>query len=199
MKDIAKRKFFDRKASGWYQRNHTDEKSRIQKLINRFSLKPKDLVLDVGTGNGVLLPYLSTKVKLGGKILALDFSWRMISEAKKNNRKKNIGFLNASAEALPIKDRKLDCITCFSTFAHICEKKESLTEMARILKKGGRLYIAHPFGKKELAFHHKSAGGVVEHDTLPSDPVMKNMMRRCGFKEVQLIDQPDLYLASAKK
>ena len=199
MKDIAKRKFFDRKASGWDQRNHPDDKSQILTLINRFSLKPEDLVLDVGSGNGVLLPYLSAKVKRGGRIFALDFSWRMISEAQKNNRKKNVSFLNASAEALPIKDRKLDCITCFSTFAHVCEKKESLTEMARILKKGGWLYIAHPFGKKELASHHKSAGGVVKHDTLPSDPVMKKMMSCCGFKEVQIIDQPDLYLASAKK
>jgi len=199
MKDKDKVKFFDSKAIGWDRRNHPDDKLQIQKLVNRFSLKPKDLVLDIGTGNGVLLPYLSTKVKPGGRILALDFSWRMIALARKNNPKRNLGFLNASAEALPIQDQKLDCITCFSAFAHVCGKIESLKEMARVLKKGGRLYIAHPFGKKELVYHHKTTGGAVEHDTLPSDLLMKKMMMRSGFKNIRIIDRSDLYLASAQK
>ncbi len=199
MKDIDKRKFFDKKAEGWDHRNHPDDKFRIKKLIDRFSLKPGDLVLDVGTGNGILLPYLGSQVKRDGKVYAIDFSWRMIFEAKKNNRKTNVRFLNASAEALPIKDSRFDCITCYSAFAHLCDKEKSLKEMARVLKRGGRLYITHPFGKKELAGHHKVAGGAVEHDTLPSDVAMKKMMRDCGFKDIRIIDQPDLYWASAKK
>jgi ubiquinone/menaquinone biosynthesis C-methylase UbiE len=71
--------------------------------------------------------------------------------------------------------------------------------MSRVLKKGGRLYIAHPFGKKELAHHHKTAGGVVKHDTLPSDLLMKKMMMRSGFKNIRILDRSDLYLASAQK
>ncbi|MFH1336173.1 MAG: methyltransferase domain-containing protein, partial [Candidatus Zixiibacteriota bacterium] len=108
-------------------------------------------------------------------------------------------YLNASAEALPIQDQKLDCITCFSAFAHVCDKIESLKEMARVLKKGGRLYIAHPFGKKELNHHHKNAGGAVKHDALPPDHSMKKMMMRSGFKNIRIIDRSDLYLASAQK
>jgi len=199
MMDSSKREFFDRKAVGWDDRNHPDDTLKIRELIERFDLKPTDWILDVGTGNGVLLPYLSVKVKRGGRIFALDFSGRMISQAKSNNRKRNISFLNASVETLPIKDRKFDCITCFSMFAHVCNKKGSLREMSRVLKTGGRLYIIHPFGKKELAGHHKSAGGAVEHDTLPSDPAMKKMMRDCGFHDIRIIDQPGLYWASAKR
>ncbi len=194
-----KRKFFDRKAVGWDHRNHPDDTAKIREQVERFDLNPTDWILDVGTGNGVLLPFLSAKVKRGGRIFALDFSERMIFEAKSNNRKRNINFLNASVEALPIKDQKLDCITCFSMFAHVCDKKGSLREMARVLKTGGRLYIVHPLGKKELAGHHKSAGGAVEHDTLPSDPAMKKMMRDCGFHDIRIIDQPGLYWASAKR
>jgi ubiquinone/menaquinone biosynthesis C-methylase UbiE len=199
MRAKDKVKFFDSKAWGWDRRNHPDDKLQIQKLVAKFSLKPKELVLDIGTGNGVLLPFLSSKVKPGGRILALDISWRMIAWAKKTNHHRNLRFLNASAETLPIQDKKLDCITCFSAFAHVCDKIESLKEMARVLKKGGRLYIAHPFGKKELARHHKTAGGAVKHDTLPSDLSMKKMMLACGFKNVRIIDRPDLYLASAQK
>ena len=199
MADRDKVNFFDSKAFGWDQRNHPDDKLQIQKMVNGFSLKPKDLVLDIGTGNGVLLPYLSAKVKPGGRILALDISWRMIALAGRNNQERNLRFLNASAEALPIQDQKLDCITCFSVFAHVCDKIESLKEMARVLKKGGRLYIAHPFGKKKLAHHHLTAGGAVKHDTLPTDSMMKKMMIRCGFKNIRIIDRADLYFASAQK
>ncbi len=199
MTDKDKIKFFDAKARGWDRRNHPDDKQQIQKLVNRFSLKPNDLILDIGTGNGVLLPYLSSKVKTGGRILALDISWKMIVWAKKNNRRRNLRFLNASAEALPIKDQKLDGITCLAAFAHVCDKMECLKEMARILKKGGRLYIAHLLGKKELAHHHKNAGRAVMHDTLPADSIMKKMLMRSGFKNIRIIDRPDLYLASAQK
>jgi len=199
MKNSSKREFFDRKAVGWDKRNHPDDTLLIRELIERFDLKPTDWILDAGTGNGVLLPYLSVKVQRGGRIFALDFSGRMILQAKRNHQKKNISFLNASVEALPIKDRKFDCITCFSMFAHVCDKKGSIREMSRVLKRGGRLFIVHPFGKKELAGHHKSAGGAVEHDTLPPDPAMKKMMRDCGFHDIRIIDQPGFYWASAKR
>jgi ubiquinone/menaquinone biosynthesis C-methylase UbiE len=198
MMDSSRREFFDRKAVGWDDRNHPDDIAKIRELIERFNLRPTDWILDVGTGNGVLLPFLSAKVKRG-RIFALDFSGKMIWQAKRNHQKKNISFLNASVEALPIKDRELDCITCFSMFAHVCDKKGSLLEMSRVLKMGGRLYIVHPFGKKELAGHHKSAGGAVEHDILPPDPAMKKMMTGCGFHDIRIIDRPGLYWASAKR
>lgn len=197
--ESCKREFFDQKAIGWDHRNHPDDTLKIRELIERFDLNPTDWILDVGTGNGVLLPYLSVKVKRGGRLFALDFSGKMIFQAKRNNRKRNISFLNASVESLPIKDRIFDCITCFSMFAHVCDKKGSLVEMSRVLKTGGRLYIVHPFGKKELAGHHKSAGGAVEHDILPPDKAMKKMMKDCGFHDIRIIDQPDLYWASAKR
>jgi ubiquinone/menaquinone biosynthesis C-methylase UbiE len=199
MKDTDKVRFFDSKALGWDRRNHLDDKLQIQKLVNRFFLKPKDLVLDIGTGNGVLLPYLSPKVRPGGKILALDISWKMIAWARNSYPRRNLRFLNASAEAIPIQDQKLDCITCFAVFAHVCDKMECLKEMSRVLKKGGRLYVAHLLGKKELAHHHKNAGRAVMHDILPADSRMKKMMSACGFKNVRIIDRPDLYLASARK
>ncbi|MGB8656495.1 MAG: class I SAM-dependent methyltransferase [Candidatus Zixiibacteriota bacterium] len=199
MKDLSKRHFFDQKAPGWDDRNHPDDRQQIEKLAEEFELRPGDWVLDVGTGNGVLLPHLSARAGDKGKILSLDFSWKMISQAQMSKHRANIRFVNGSADSLPLKDGTIDCITCLAAFAHVCAQTEAMREIGRVLKKGGRVYIAHLLGKKELAEHHQRAGGAVEHDVLPPDSEMTKMMRNSGLQDIKIIDQPDLYLASARK
>jgi ubiquinone/menaquinone biosynthesis C-methylase UbiE len=198
--EASKRKFFDREARGWDDRSHRDDQRRIRELVRLFRLKPGDRVLDVGTGNGVLLPHLLEKVGASGKVVALDFSWNMIAEAARIETNESVSLLNASAEAIPLKDDTFDRVACLATFAHVCRKKEALKEMNRVLKEGaGRVYIAHLMGKKELAEHHCSAGKAVIHDILPSDSDMRGMMQEAGFKDILIVDRPQLYLASAGK
>ncbi len=201
---MSKREFFNKQAVGWDEQYNRDDTSQLRELVDRFDFEEGKSVLDVGCGTGILLPYLSEKIKEKGSVFALDFSWNMIFEAKKNGihpeeEKPHTYFINASAEALPLKDQTMDCITCFATFAHVTDQKKSIYEMGRALKTGGRLFIAHLLGKKELAEHHRLAGSEVEHDTLPDDDKMREMMRNAGLKDIDIIDQPNLYLASAKK
>jgi len=199
MKDLSKREFFDKEAHEWDDRYHQDDRSEIQRLVERFDLNPGDRILDVGTGNGILLPYLLRKIKNRGKIVAVDFSWNMLFEATKVEKKTNICFINACVEALPLRDQSFDCITCLAAFAHVDRKRKAVSELGRVLKSDGRLYIAHLLGKKELAEHHRSAGGAVKHDTLLPDLEMMAMMEGSGLKDIKISDQPNLYLASARK
>ncbi|NIO07628.1 MAG: methyltransferase domain-containing protein [Deltaproteobacteria bacterium] len=195
----CRREFFDKEARGWDERYHENDEQEIRRLASRLDLRPGDRVLDLGTGNGVLLPSLLEKTKDGKKILAVDFSWNMICEAARTGAKDGICFINASVEALPFKDRTMDCVTCLGTFAHVCDKREAIGEMSRVLRRSGRLYIAHLMGKEKLAEHHRSAGGAVKNDVLPPDREMAAMMKRAGLKKVHIIDRPDLYLASARR
>jgi ubiquinone/menaquinone biosynthesis C-methylase UbiE len=201
---MSRREFFNREAARWDGQYHRDHACQIKDLLARFDIKEGKSVLDVGCGTGILLPYLSEKVKEKGSVIALDFSWNMIFKAKKkSNRseeeKPHLHFINASVEALPLKDQTIDYITCLDTFAHVAEQEKALYEMGRAIKRGGKLFLAHTLGRKELAERHKSVGGGVEHDTLPEDDKIREMMRNAGFKNIDIIDQPNLYLASGRK
>ena len=196
---MSKREFFDRHAEGWDEQHNPDVASQIEELVKRFDLKEGKRVLDVGCGTGILLPYLSEKVKEKGLVLALDFSWNMIFKAKKSKQKSHLHFINAEVEALPLKDHTIDYVTCLDTFAHVNDKKKAVCEICRTLKKGGKLFIAHTLGKKELAEYHRAAGAEVEHDTLPEDDKMREMMRDAGLKDIEIMDQSNLYLASGRK
>lgn len=196
---MSKREFFNREAANWDGQYHREHVSQIRELVKRFDLKESKTVLDVGCGTGILLPYLSEKVKKNGLVLALDFAWNMIHEAKKKRGKPHIHFINASLEALPLKEQTIDYITCFATFAHVDDQRGAAYEMGRALKKGGRLFIAHLLGKKELSEHHRLAGGEVEHDALPDNDKIWGWLKDAGLKDIEIIDQPNLYLACAKK
>jgi ubiquinone/menaquinone biosynthesis C-methylase UbiE len=199
MNHLGKREFFDKEADGWDDRCHQDDEKEMRRLVERFELKPAEWVLDVGTGGGVLLPHLRRKVGEEGKVVGLDFSWKMIREASAARGKEANCLINACVQKLPFWDHTFDCISCMDAFAHMNDKRMALGEMERILKKGGRLYVLHTLESRKLAQYHREVGGVVRDDVLPADSEMRQMMETAGLKEIRILDQPGLYLASARK
>ena len=53
-----------------------------------------------------------------------------------------IGFLEASAEAIPLDDASLDTVVTTWTLCSIPDARRALAEMRRVLKPGGRLLFA---------------------------------------------------------
>lgn len=91
-----------------------------------------EIVLDAGCGTG----YFSKKWKLmGKKVIALDLSLLMLTNAKKKNTATS--YIKGDIENLPIKDNSVDF--CFSNLAiQWCNNThKALSELYRITKKGG--------------------------------------------------------------
>lgn len=98
-------------------------------------------VLNVGCGDGTL----TVACLEGGAsyVVGCDIDPRMISSAatRAARRKANISYAVARAERLPFRDRSFDLITAITLLAFVPEADQAVSEMARVLRDGGRLVI----------------------------------------------------------
>ncbi len=106
-------------------------------LIDELKIQKKDVVLELGCGFGRSFSYLLTKSE---NIYGVDISIAMIEAAKRNFNTKVKGLFVAEAETLPFRDNVFTKIICFTVFDALYQK-ESLIEMNRKLKMGGKILL----------------------------------------------------------
>jgi ubiquinone/menaquinone biosynthesis C-methylase UbiE len=99
------------------------------------------LAVDVACGPGTLTFPLAARV---GRVIGVDITPAMIESARAEAARKglqNIDFILGDASSLPLAGASADIVTCGYSVHHIPEPSRALTEMARILRPGGRLAI----------------------------------------------------------
>lgn len=111
---------------------------------------PKDArVLDIATGTGDVAFLAALK---GHSVVGLDFSERMLEQAKSKDVHRRVRWINGSADRLPFSDRSFGCIT--SAFA-LRNVRGSLAEVFkenyRVLRNGGRV-LHMDFARPRSAF-----------------------------------------------
>ena len=193
------RDYFDRMAGGWDKGVNADDLYRqLESLVAGFGIPCGGRVLDVGTGTGILHPYLLAAVGASGRVLAFDFSSCMLAQALKKSRPENLSCFQADVTAIPLASGTCDCVVCFAAFPHFARKQLALHEMARVTKKAGRVVIAHLMSRRQIARHH-DVNPEVEGHYLPPAGRMRRLFSTAGLKMVEIKDEPGLYLAMAQK
>ncbi len=98
------------------------------------------LALDIGTGTGDLALELA---KRGARqIVGADFSHEMLAAGRDKLAAKkvtNASWTLADALSLPFLEGTFDCVTNAFVLRNLADLRSGLTEMARVLKPGGRL------------------------------------------------------------
>ncbi len=191
--------FFDRRASDWEKMNYPPHvRKRLEALVKEFEVRPGERVLDVGTGTGVLIPYLCGEVEASGQILAVDLSFQMLRQANRKPRRDTDIIVQADVHFLPFANETVDRVICFAAFPHFTDKAKALREMSRVLRHDGILIIAHLLSREELAKHH-SAHPDVARDTLPDNHRMRSLFMNAGLFPLEIVNKPGKYLARGKK
>lgn len=108
------------------------------------------MLLDVGQGSGVISRLIADSTKL--KCFGFDISETTVKKAHKNHHGHNCHFVVGSAESIPFKDNTFDYVSANHILEHIPDDTAALHEIYRVIKKGGKLYLASPNDKKDIFF-----------------------------------------------
>uniref|UniRef100_A0AAU3IAF3 Methyltransferase domain-containing protein n=1 Tax=Streptomyces sp. NBC_01393 TaxID=2903851 RepID=A0AAU3IAF3_9ACTN len=130
----------------------TYEDSRIQQIRDRIhqslvdwvgeqGVRPQN-VLDVGCGTGALLRRVGIRFP-NAELTGVDVSPSMVETARaKVPEGLPVTFVHGAAEQLPFEDESFDLVVSTICFHHWRSRNEGLAEIQRVLKPGGRVFIA---------------------------------------------------------
>jgi ubiquinone/menaquinone biosynthesis C-methylase UbiE len=194
-----KQHYFDLLASTWDKGMAAEVLSGLGNIVEEVGIVPGSRVVDLGSGTGVLLPFLISQLGNEGKIIALDFSAAMLREAKARNFPALVSFVQADVHEIPLADNCIDLAICNNAFPHFVDKGRALKEIARILREDGRLVICHTMSWERINNLHRSLGGVVASDLIPEKSILQGLIAKARLEVVRFEDSEQRYLVVARK
>ncbi|KPN49464.1 class I SAM-dependent methyltransferase [Mycobacterium intracellulare] len=112
-------------------------------LVRLSAAMPGDRVVDVGCGTGYFTRRIARSVQPDGSVIGIDPSQSMVDYAAQR-APANCTFQIAGAEDLPFADQSFDLVVSSLAFHHfpVDRRADAVREMFRVLRPGGRLFIA---------------------------------------------------------
>jgi len=160
-------RFFDDLAERWDTIARHDP-SVLEELLTSVALQAGERVLDVGTGTGILIPWILRAVGESGTLVACDLSSRMLEKARLKHPSGVVRFVHSSVEGLARTEKDpFDAILCYSVLPHFADPIRTLTLLASCLARGGRLAVFHSQSREAINALHRETGGPVCRDHLP--------------------------------
>ena len=142
----ASRDFFQRNASRFHEyqdliASHHDYSDAISGFLDGIVPPSADNVLEVGPGEGKLLPILSQRFK---NVLALELSSEMLQKSKGLSDKRaltNIKFFHGDTSAAVDEGITADCITINMVLHHTPSPADVFADLGKLLNPGGALLV----------------------------------------------------------
>ncbi len=116
----------------------------MQLPIDWLEIPQGGVVLDVGAGPGNITTSLARAAGPDGLALGVDISEPMLARAVRSAAGPQVGFLRADAQKLPFRDASFDAAISMAVLQLIPYPVAAVSEIARVLKPGGRLAIMVP-------------------------------------------------------
>ena len=110
-----------------------------EKFINWMNPHLDSKLVDVASGTGDIAKLFSKKNNNFSKITCIEPNAEMFEEGRKNLKNfKNIKWIKAQAEKLPLNDNTFDFYTISYGIRNVTDINKTLSEAFRVLKPGGR-------------------------------------------------------------
>jgi len=161
---------------------------RLEKIVASADIAQGDVVLDVGTGTGILIPLIQAFNP--EKIIACDLSKVMLARLKEHY--KYVETILADVRDLTLPDLSIDVVFINACYPNIVDKRGAFKNICRMMKPGGRTVISHPMGKSFVDLLRK--GSPYPLDDFPDRPEAENLFKPYGFDIKKFVDEPELYI-----
>jgi demethylmenaquinone methyltransferase/2-methoxy-6-polyprenyl-1,4-benzoquinol methylase len=114
-----------------------------QRAVDRAQVGPGSDALDICCGTGDLALELRRRIGPDGRVVGSDFSEPMLELARRKSGEEGlpVEFGWADALELPYGDASFDAVTIGFGARNLADLEKGLSEMARVLRPGGRLVI----------------------------------------------------------
>lgn len=190
--------FFNSVAENWDNMINVDE-SKINYLLNKLKIQEDDEILDIGTGTGVLIPFLNERV-CTGRIKGVDISKGMLEVAKsKFNHLSNVDFDLVNVEKEELK-HQYDKIILYSMYPHLENKTQTISNLVKdSLKEDGILMIAHSDSREFLNNLHRNSDERVHESILMEINEQKNVFINAGLKVIEAFENDEMYYVVIEK
>ena len=118
-------------------------------VLDQAKLRPSDIVLDVGAGDGLIAFGALSRLGPSGQVIFSDISQDLLDHcraaAAAEGYLDRCRFVLAAAESLTgIVDASVDVVTTRSVLIYVKDKAAALREFYRVLRPGGRISVFEP-------------------------------------------------------
>ena len=183
--------FFDELAPCWDKTNVRNEEV-ISEILRKGGIRKGTKVLDIACGTGVLFPDYES---LGAEFVGIDISENMVKKAREKFPEAEVICGDATTYDF---SSDFDAVMIYNAFPHFDEPQRLIENLAKSLKKSGRLSIAHGISEKELEKCHSGSAKNISVPLVKKE-VLAEMMKPYFEADVLTSDERMYMVSGVKK
>ena len=167
--------------------------ARLREIVASAELRPSAVVLDVGTGAGVLIPLIQSYQP--STVLVCDVAEKMLQRV--HNKYPGVRTYHTDIALLSLASTSVDAIFMNGMYGNIADKPAACGNAARMLRSDGRLVVSHPEGRAFVDQLRESSDLFIE--SLPIKEEFETLLEPLGLEVIAYRDELKLYLMVARK
>ena len=180
---------------------HRDTRQKPKQLIAAMKIGPGMTVVDIGTGVGYMLPFVSEAVGKSGRVIAEDIFPDFLAKAKaKAEALGNVSFVLGTEKDVKLAAGVADLVFILDAYHHFDFPAEMMASIRKGLKPGGQLAIVDYY-KRPGAMAGADPNFALNHIRLDEAGVVEQI-EGFGFRAVrreEFLPKSQYLLVFAKK